>query len=228
MCASCRRCWSTTPRTVCRRRPPGHQARQGAGVLLTALRQGLCRRGASDLGQGRAGRHQSAHRRGGRRGQGTAAGHCRADHAPVPAHLRRRDRVARDQMQKFLRGSGIAPDEFENAAGAGRRTRSSPGRSARIRARLARQAQAQTDLRLGSGLVPDRRVLRRQRHQRRGHAEERELQAPPGARRRCWNGSQARRESETRNAASRALTIYTTGRGHIRSRSSRCRCSLTR
>jgi putative DNA methylase len=43
-------------------RHPGDPARQGAGIFLSPLRQGLRRRGASHFGEGCTGRHQPAHR----------------------------------------------------------------------------------------------------------------------------------------------------------------------
>ena len=81
--------------------------------------------------------------------------------------------LARDQMQKLLRGSGIAPDEFTNRGWASEQKKVfhliDP---LEFRAGLAGAPQASTYRGPGSSTCLDRRLLRWQRHQCFRHAEE--------------------------------------------------------
>jgi hypothetical protein len=103
--------------------------------------------------------------------------------------------LPRDQIQKFLRGTGIAPSDFEARGWCSEDKKTLPPHvAARRRARVAGQAPSRHDERLRSGRVPHRRVLREQRHQRQRHARQRQLQAASGAQRAARMVRDARRD----------------------------------
>ena len=125
------------------------------------------------------GRHQPIDRRGREQGERAAAGRRRANHASVPAHLSKARRKSPATRCRSCCGARAShPDEFTNRGWA---TEEKKVFHLVDPLEFARDWQGKHKRRLTSdldqALVLDWRLLRRQRHQRVGHAEERELQA---------------------------------------------------
>ncbi len=206
----------------------GYQARQGARILLQALRQGLCRAWPGfTLREALSGIHQFIRRQhtDERRSASAAEAFSRQFLRSFQLHRRRAARPD-DEVPARHRHR---PDDFEKRVGARRRRRSSVGRTAGMGASAVQGPKPQGHVpRPRPGAVPHRCLLSRQRHSRRWTRSTARTSVTIRLFPTCLNGSPATAPTAPKcGGCPRAKQLYQDWMEHKKQAGRRCSNSIS-